>query len=642
MSTTLTRLRGNRAVTWRTLTGLILVPLTVAGVLLWGLWNPTARLDTVTAAIVNLDEPVTVDGQTVPMGRVLAAELIGGDFDTNFTWVLTDEDDAAAGLDDGRYATVIVIPENFSSAATSMSRGADEAETATIEVTTSDRGRLLDSALSSIVTTTATAVLNEQLGTQFVGSIFVGMNELGAGIGEAASGASELASGTSGLASGASELASGTTQLSTGASELASGVGQLAGGVSELAVGANGLVGGANELATGAQSAATGGAQLAGGVEQYVGGINSIISQVTGVGGTVYDELARIAAEIEDGTIPISDPALKQQILDGIGEVQAQLESAGSQLGELEAGGTALAQGVRASASGQQELADGLAAYAGGVAQFSGGVSQLAAGAGAAANGASQLAAGTSSLSSGAAELADGARQLSDGTIELADGLALAADGIPSYTEEQSETMAATAVRPVESVGASDELFNAAGVPLFAGIALWAGALASALVMAPLWRRTREAARGVGAVTLRSALPVAGLGAVQGVIAGLVLPLLLGYDLAQGLGFFALALVAGVSFALVNQGLSALLGGVGRFVSFALLVVAFAIGVISTAPPLLQAIGDASPVGALFGGFQAVAMGTAGTGIAIWLLAVWAAGGLALTAFAVSRARRTV
>jgi putative membrane protein len=142
------------------------------------------------------------------------------------------------------------------------------------------------------------------------------------------------------------------------------------------------------------------------------------------------------------------------------------------------------------------------------------------------------------------------------------------------------------------------------------------------------------------AITLRSALPAIGIGAAQGALAGVILPILLGYDPAQGLGFFALALIAGISFALVNQGLSALLGGFGRFLSFAVLVIGFAIGVISTAPPLLQAIGDGSPLGALFAGFQAVASGTGGSGSTIALLVVWALGGLALTAFAVARARR--
>jgi len=144
----------------------------------------------------------------------------------------------------------------------------------------------------------------------------------------------------------------------------------------------------------------------------------------------------------------------------------------------------------------------------------------------------------------------------------------------------------------------------------------------------------------VGFVTFRSALPAIGLGAAQGAIAGVILPGLLGYDFAQGIGFFGLAVLAGVAFALVNQGLTALLGGFGSFLSFALLVIAFAIGVISTAPAALQAIGDGSPIGALFTGFQAIALGTSGAPQAAFTLALWALGGLALTAFAVARERR--
>jgi hypothetical protein len=106
------------------------------------------------------------------------------------------------------------------------------------------------------------------------------------------------------------------------------------------------------------------------------------------------------------------------------------------------------------------------------------------------------------------------------------------------------------------------------------------------------------------------------MGAVQGAMAGVVLPVALGYDLARGSAFFGLALLAGVAFALVVQGLSALLGGFGRFVAFALLVVAFAVGIVSTVPGPLAAVGDASPIGAALGGFQAVATGASGAGIA--------------------------
>jgi len=642
MSMGVERLKGGRAAGWRTILGLLLVPLTAAGVLLWGLWNPTERLTEVTAAVVNLDEPVTVDGQLLPMGRMLAGELIGdprdasgdsGDADgagsgetrTGFTWVLTDEADASAGLDDGRYATVVTIPENFSSAATSASQGAEAVRTATIDIRTSERGRLLDQALSNIVTTTATSLLNEQLGAQFVGTVFVGMTELGTGLGEAADGAEQLAAGGEQLASGAQQLASGAQELAGGAQELANGTAQLSSGAQQLA-------GGAGQLADGAHAAAAGGAQLAAGVESYTGTVNQVLTGVQGSAPELVAQLRSMYAAIEAGAIPMP-PEEQQVALARLAGAIAELETLATQLQPLIDAGTDLAAGARASAAGQAQLANGTS-------ELSAGINGLASGAPELAAGAQQLAAGTSLAADGTQLTADGARLAADGTSELASGLREAGDAVPAYTDAERERLAEAMVSPVEAQGASDELFNASGVPLFAGIALWAGALASFLVLAPLWSRTREAARGVGFVTLRSALPAVGLGAAQGVLAGAILPLLLGYDLLQGLGFFALALVAGISFSLVNQGLSALLGGFGRFLSFALLAVAFAIGVISTAPPLLQSIGDASPVGALFAGFQAVAVGAAGSGAALGALILWGLAGFALTAFAVARERR--
>lgn len=660
MSAKIERLRVGRPVTWRTLVGLLLVPVVAAGVLLWGLWNPTERLDTMTAAVVNLDEPVTMDGQMVPLGRVLAAELIGeepapgSDRAMNFTWLLTDEDDAAAGLDDGRYATVITIPKNFSSAATSMSRGADEAERATIEVQTSDRGRLLDPALSGIVSSTATSVLNAQLGAQYVGNVFVGMTELGRGIGEAADGATQLADGSKQLAEGTAGLAAGIGELSTGANTLAGGTGELAtgayglaSGARELANGQAGFADGVAGLASGTRQAADGSAQLATLADIYVGGANGVLSGLESSAPGLIAQLQTLYALFDNDVILPPDGTTKQEVLEQLQGAIDEFTAMQGQLGQLMEAGVMLQDGVHASADGQALLATGADQLATGAQQLAGGTSELATGLEQYAGGMNEFASGMNAYAGGTAEavpgaqqLAEGARLASEGTTSLADGLHTAASEVPSYTKAESERMAEVAVQPVEATGTSDELFNASGVPLFAGIALWAGALASFLVLAPLWSRARQAARGVGFITFRSALPALLIGLTQGAVMGVVLPLLLGYDFSQGLGFFGLSLLAGVAFALVNQGLSALFGGIGRFVSFALLVVAFAIGVISTAPPLLQAIGDASPVGALFGGFQAVAMGVSGAGGAVFTLVLWGLVGLALTAFAVMRSRK--
>src|SRR5690349_15599036 len=104
---------ARRAGVW-TLVGLILVPLVVAGGFLWAGWNSSDRLGRVQAAIVNNDDPVTIDKQTVPLGRQLAGGLVSADDDPNFSWLITDDEDAAAGLASGAYAAVVTIPESFS------------------------------------------------------------------------------------------------------------------------------------------------------------------------------------------------------------------------------------------------------------------------------------------------------------------------------------------------------------------------------------------------------------------------------------------------------------------------------------------------------------------------------------------------
>jgi putative membrane protein len=65
--------------TWKTWTGLFVVPVLAMGLLTWALWSPDADHGTATAAVVNLDEPVKVNDKTVPLGRELAGDLTHSD-----------------------------------------------------------------------------------------------------------------------------------------------------------------------------------------------------------------------------------------------------------------------------------------------------------------------------------------------------------------------------------------------------------------------------------------------------------------------------------------------------------------------------------------------------------------------------------
>ena len=207
-----------RPARWITWLGLILVPVLVAGVLFAATWNGDPRQ--VEAAIVNLDEPVTIDDQYIPLGRQLTAALVDSDRVENLTWLQASEADARSGLATGRYAAMVVIPADFSAAATSYG-GDAEVRRATIQVETSPVAGIADATLGKVVAHTAATTLNETLTSTYLDQIYLGFDELGDNFVTMADGAGELADGAEALADGIAEAADGSVQLADGTGELA-------------------------------------------------------------------------------------------------------------------------------------------------------------------------------------------------------------------------------------------------------------------------------------------------------------------------------------------------------------------------------------------------------------------------------------
>ncbi len=53
-----------------------LVPLLYGALYLWAFWDPYGNLDKIPVALVNLDRPVTVDGEQLSAGADLTVELV--------------------------------------------------------------------------------------------------------------------------------------------------------------------------------------------------------------------------------------------------------------------------------------------------------------------------------------------------------------------------------------------------------------------------------------------------------------------------------------------------------------------------------------------------------------------------------------
>lgn len=452
-----------RRVSWPALIALILVPLLAVAALL-GLTRPDGDQE-ISAAVVNLDEAVTVEGQYIPMGRQLAAAMVDREGD-NITWTLADAPSAAAGLDSGRYSAVVTIPKEFSASATSFSKNdADAARQATIQVQVSDNSPVTDAALAQEIARLATDTVNSTLTKGYLDGIYVGFNTVGEQFTTIVDGAKQLHDGSSQLADGAKQSSQGATQLNEGmrllsenGTPLADGATQLSDGVGELKSGTAQLADGADQLADGVDQFAAQTPQLVDGVGQLATGADQLLTGIP--------DFANGAAQAIGGVGQISGGL--DQVIAGLDQPQDF-----SQLEQLKAGADGVAAGANGLADGlvavDQQL-KGLAASTTVPTQISQGIIQgataqgcppeladpmmcavfqqgLAAGAqtGATEGWKAGVGAGIQALNTASAEgrptLIQGASQLADGATQLAGGVEQLTTELPKQTAEQMATL---------------------------------------------------------------------------------------------------------------------------------------------------------------------------------------------------------
>lgn len=705
MTLNIERSRSRRPVTWVTLVGVLLLPVLIGGILVAALYNPTERLDNMSAAIVNNDKAVTVDGQLVPLGRQLTAGLVKGSSDasSNLDWTISNTKDAASGLADGTYQAVVTIPEGFSAAAVSsgqeLSGGDQAARQATIHVSTAPDARVIDDAITAQLAQTATSVMGQQLSSTTMQNVFVSFTTLGDQLGTAADGATKLADGAGSAADGAAQLADGTHQLADGATGLASGATTLASGADGIATGVAQLSGGAAQWATGARSAAdglqtwAGGAgtladstrQLSGNLAKIATGLSQapqIPQQVVDAAHQVADNSEQIKTDVtqtvaqldalvaqceaEGGSAQLCG-ALKQasetankalptvtNVIDQSGAIASGVDGL-SQLPQVAAGLTQISGGMTQVAGGMDGLASGAGDAAAGVSKLATGADGLASGASQASGGAAQWANGAQTWATGAQTWADGAGKSADGATSLAggveklaggadtlaSGLHKAADALPSFTDQQAKSLATVVADPVTAKGVGDSMFGASAIPLLAMLALWFGGLGSFVALQAVSRRALTSRRPSALLALRALAPAAGIGAAQGLLVAGVVQLAASYDWGTWSIFAVVCVVAGIAFAAVNQALVAVFGGAGRWIAALVGVVAIATGVVSTVPAALTAIASVLPTAPGLSSGLAALAGTSGVGAGIAGMLIWAVVSFGATVLVVMRRRTT-
>jgi len=645
---------NSRPARWYTLAGLVLVPLLVAGGFLFAGVNAGERLHTVKAAVVNLDEPVTIDGQYTPLGRQLTANLVDSQRTENLTWVLDSEENARAGIATGSYAAMVVIPENFSAAATSFSKDADEAEQATIEVTTSPVAGVADATLGRLVASEAAAMLNSTLTESYLDQIYIGFNDLGKQFVTLADGSDQLADGAAQLADGVGQAADGAGKLGTGSRQLADGLGTMKTQTATLPKDIRKLANGVADYVDGVDQLVT---QSAQGQQALISNLGQMADQFGNLGANaqLVQGATAAAEQAASAQVPCptfsADPATQaamcqafeggrsagasvgaavgvgaagQAAAQGVTQFQQGLEAAASdpdtaaQLAQLTKGGTKLATGTG-------DLADQMPKLVSGIAQS--------------ADGADQLATGVEQLGAGLVDAHAGSTQLADGLREMADGIADGKDKLPHYSASDRENLSTVVASPIDT-GALSGLAdpNVGWISLVLVLALWLGALATYAMVKAVGAGLLNSAEPTALLIGRALLPGLVVVGAQAVLVAALARFGLDMSPQEWLAVTGVLLLAGATFVVVNHALVAWLGGLGRLLSVLFAVLTTASALTAAAPAVFAALRPFSPLTPALDAVRAILTGSAGVSISTLTLVGWLL--VALTASAVAIARR--
>ncbi|WP_432498220.1 YhgE/Pip domain-containing protein [Kineococcus auxinigenes] len=628
--------RFRRAVITRlALLTVVLVPLVYGGLYLSANHDPLGELGNLRAAVVDADEAVPVTGadgteRTLDAGGDLVETLTGPGADAGFTWEEATEAEAARGLQDGTYAAVLRVPEDFSAALASA--GGDDPRQARLSVTTDDAenyvvGQVANTVATSVRTQVATGATQDHLENVYVaftsihdslGRAADGAEQLAAGaleaddgaarlvvgLGDLSSGTAELVDDTGALRTGADDLAAGTATLATGADGAAAGAATLSVGLEELrtatadlpertarlAEGAQGVAAGAEQIAAAtaqAAAAADGVGELGTAAEEALPALDELVQRAQELAeanpqDTELAEAARRLAELRDALAGTDLAGAAQRV-----EEQVDALAAGAQ--ELSTGAASVAGGARSLADAAPALQQGVAGAADGAAALAGGTGRVATGARTAADGAAALAGGATRVDEGASALLGGASRARTGAGDLATGTGQLAEGagslagqladgqaeVPSYDEEDTGRLADVVAAPVEAerVRAHAVAHYSDGLaPLFVPIALWVGGMVTYMVLRAVSARALASTAGSLRTAVAGLVPGVLLGVLQAVVLMAVLLLAVGVESPSPLVTVAFTALVAVSFTALHQAVVALLGGAGRLVALVLLV----------------------------------------------------------------------
>ena len=610
----------------------LLIPVIYSFFYLKSYWDPYGNLKDVKVAIVNLDK-----------GK-RGAELIQNMQEAEGTlgFIETQSDKALEGLAKDEYYAVITIPDDFTSAL--ESGGEEYKQKATITFTPNKRKnylsyQIINSALKTTEIKLQGKVAGEVAETMAnkLKEVPDSLDKIDGGVGQIKDGANSLSTGLNDLSTGAntlnekySEFDVGVKSATTGSEDLTSGIKEANDGIETLAKGSTDLDDGVEqinqalnstdtskitELTDGINTLNAGANSLQSGINAYVSGQNQLGQKEDQIlQGIVAYYTAQVNAGLTPDTTLTTLAGGAQQIL--ASGSRTTLTATGEQ---LKAGSASISAGtaqlknstnqIKAIGSGIETLKESLAEVQTGTGKLKNGISTLQTGTNKIQNGSSTLSAGLRELSKNSSLIKTALQQLSEGSQTAYNGSTQLSAGISTLKTsiQEGKTEATEGLKKLDGIKEFTEnpveieeepfgevdSYGVAFTPLFLSIGLWVGALMLYVILYyDQKHRFGILDHEAGNKVVQNCIYL-GIGAIEGLVTGIILKLLLGFSVASMGAFLFECILIGMTFTAIMQFLIRNLGDIGKFLALIILVLQ------------LAASGGTFPVETIDKGFQA-------------------------------------
>lgn len=564
----------------------LLVPFMYSFFYLKAYWNPYGKgnIDNLPVAVVNKDSG--------DKGKELIDNIKES---KKLKLSIVSNDEATDGLNDGKYYAIISIPKDFTSSMNSAS--STNKRHATITYSPNQKSNYLSSQIINTVVLTVEKNLDNTVNSKIVENLSDKLKAVPTQLNTISTGFGKLSEGTSQIENGASELKSGSEQLKNGINEAYNGSKTITDGVNASienlkndkseAIDTQTLNNIKNQVTSSVNATFTDTYKNAIGVQavetvkaQYENNINllkqGILANISAFGITDVDAYCN-SSSVNPGLANYCSSYL------GLVSLNNQLNDSSSVIYQS-IYNTAITSAQKSAVQTASNVSETVAKQVATSAKETATNKSIAS--------LTPLQEGLNSLTSGLAKLNTGSNDLYNGTVKLNEGTTTLNNSVKASKVELDNKINSTKseMKKVDGLSKYSKMpikaetkevnkvssYGTAFSPLFISIALWVGSLMLFMVLY-FDKEKRFGLLGIDSKKrVKRTLAYHGLASASGLILGILLQLLLDFNITNVLLYYVSIILIANCFLAIVEFLIETFGDIGKFIALIILVLQLA------------------------------------------------------------------